>query len=149
MKKVVSYAVVAKKNPSNPELAPKFYARVKSRGDVTTREMAVRIQNSCTVTKADVMAVLVALEDVIIEALKAGEIVRIAELGSLQIGVSGRGASTIKDFNDSYIDKARINFRPGSVLKEILGSISYTKLTVAEETGEETPKDDGAENIED
>lgn len=149
MKKVVSYAVVAKKNPTNRELAPKFYARVISRGDVTTREMAVRIQNTCTVTKADVMAVLVALEDVIIEALKAGEIVRIAELGSLQIGVSGRGATTAKEFNDSFIEKARINFRPGSVLKEILGSISYAKLAGAEEDEEETPKEEGTENIED
>ena len=43
--------------------------------------MADRIQKTCTVTRADVMAVLVALEDVIMEALEGGEIVRLADLG--------------------------------------------------------------------
>lgn len=42
-------------------------------------------------TRADVAAVLTALEDVIVEALSAGEIVRLADLGTFQIGVSGKG----------------------------------------------------------
>ena len=39
--------------------------------------MAERIQQSCTVHKSDVFAVLVALEDTITDALKNGEIVRL------------------------------------------------------------------------
>jgi predicted histone-like DNA-binding protein len=95
---------------------------------VDLREMSERIQQSCTVTKADVHAVLVALEDVIILALKSGEIVRLGDLGTFQIGVSSKGALTEKDFNESLIKKARIKFRPGVALASFLTSLSYAKV---------------------
>ena len=90
--------------------------------------MADRIQKTCTVTRADVMAVLVALEDVIMEALEGGEIVRLADLGTFQIGLSGRGAETEDTYDVSMIRKARINFRPGIALSGILVALKYTKV---------------------
>ena len=92
MARNVTYSVAPRINPRDKEAAPKFYARAQASGDVSVREMAERIQASCTVTKADVQAVLVALEDVIIDALKGGEIVRLGDLGTFQIGLSGKGA---------------------------------------------------------
>ena len=90
--------------------------------------MADRIQKTCTVTRAEVMAVLVALEDVIMEALEGGEIVRLADLGTFQIGLSGRGAETEDTYDVSMIRKARINFRPGIALSGILAALKYTKV---------------------
>ena len=98
MSKSVSYSVVPRKNPQEPEAGVRFYAQAQASGDVTVREMSERIQRTCTVTRADVAAVLTALEDVIVEALSAGEIVRLADLGTFQIGVSGKGA----DSEDKY-----------------------------------------------
>lgn len=49
--------------------------------------MARRIQRRCTVTRADTLAVLVALEEECLPRLCNGEIVRLGELGSLQVGV--------------------------------------------------------------
>ena len=68
--------------------------RAQANGHVEIREMADRIQKTCTVTRADVMAVRGALEDGIMEALEGGEIVRLADLVTFQIGLSGRGAET-------------------------------------------------------
>ena len=42
--------------------------RLRPAAIVTVREMSERIQRTCTVTRADVAAVLTALEDVIVEA---------------------------------------------------------------------------------
>ena len=86
MSKSVSYSVVPRKNPQEPEAGVRFYAQAQASGDVTVREMSERIQRTCTVTRADVAAVLTALEDVIVEALSAGEIVRLADLGTFQQG---------------------------------------------------------------
>lgn len=89
MARTVTYSVAPRINPRDKEAAPKFYARAQASGDVNIREMSERIQQSCTVTKADVQAVLVALEDVIIDALKGGEIVRLGDLGPSRL-VSAR-----------------------------------------------------------
>ena len=141
MARNVTYSVVPRYNPSEKGTPPKYYAQAQASGDVSIREMAERIQQTCTVTKADVHATLVAMEDVIIDALKSGEIVRLGDLGTLQIGLSGKGALSEEDYEPSLIKKARINFRPGIALSGILTSLTYAKVAkkpvpVSEEEGE-------------
>ena len=139
MARSVTYSIVPRVNPRDKEAAPKFYAQAQARGDVNIREMATRIQGSCTVTKADVYAVLVALEDVIVEALQNGEIVRLGELGTFQVSLSGKGAVTSEDYDTSLIKKARINFRPGLSLAGMLDTLSFSKVAIKyqKETDEE------------
>jgi len=140
MARNVTYSVVPRYNPSEKGTPPKYYAQSQASGEVDVREMAERIQQNCTVTKADVHAVLVAMEDVIILALKSGEMVRLGDLGTFQIGVTSKGALTEKEFNESLIKKARINFRPGVALSSFLTSLSYAKVpkkVVPEEKTEE------------
>ena len=141
MARTVNYTVIPRINPRDRETEPKFYGNVKSSGDINIREMAERVQQSCTVTKADVHAVLVALEDVISESLQKGEIVRLMDIGTLRVGISTKGALKEEDFNDSLIKKARIIFRPGSVLQEAIANLNFTKVkrVVEEETEEENP----------
>ena len=128
MARTVTYSVVPRLNPRDKDASPKYYAQAQASGDVSIREMSERIQQSCTVHKADVHAVLVALEDTMIDALKGGEIVRLGDLGTFQIGVSGKGALTEEDYTPSLIQKARINFRPGVALSGILTSLSFSKV---------------------
>ena len=128
MARTVTYSVVPRINPREKNDPPKYYAQAQARGDVSLREMAERIQSTCTVTKADVQAVLVALEDVIIDALKGGEIVRLGDLGTFQIGVSGKGTLTEEEYDSSLIQKARINFRPGLALAGMLSNLTYARV---------------------
>ena len=128
MARNVTYSVSPRINPRDKEAAPKFYGHVQASGDIDLREMSERIQATCTVHKSDVFAVLVALEDVITEALKSGEIVRLGDLGTLQIGISSKGAETEEDFSESLIKKARINFRPGSAIVGVLSNLTYAKV---------------------
>jgi len=130
MARNVSYSVSPRVKPGDKTAPPKYYGHVQANGDVSIREMSERIQATCTVTKADVYAVLVAMEDVIIEALKGGEIVRLGDLGSFQIGISSKGALTEEDYDTSLIKKARINFRPGTALAGVLSSLTYQKVAV-------------------
>ena len=129
MARNVTYSVAPRINPRDKEAAPKYYGRVQANGDVNIREMSERIQQTCTVHKADVQAVLLALEDTITDALKSGEIVRLGDLGTFQIGISSKGAVTEEDYSDSFITKARINFRPGLALAGILTGLSYKKVS--------------------
>ena len=148
MARTVTYSVVPRLNPRDKDASPKYYAQAQASGDVSIREMSERIQQSCTVHKADVHAVLVALEDTMIDALKGGEIVRLGDLGTFQIGVSGKGALTEEDYMPSLIQKARINFRPGIALSGILTSLSFSKVAKkvvkkTDENEEEQEPDEG------
>ena len=130
MARNVTYSVSPRINPRDRETEPKYYGHVQANGDINLREMSERIQQTCTVHKSDVFAVLVALEDVITDALKGGEIVRLGDLGSFQIGISSKGALTEDDYEESMIKKARINFRPGTALSGILTNLSFQKAKV-------------------
>ena len=130
MARNVTYSVSPRINPRDKDAAPKFYGHVQANGDISLREMAERIPSTCTVHKSDVFAVLVALEDVITEALKSGEIVRLGDLGTLQIGISSKGAATEEDYTEDLIKKARINFRPGSALVGALSGLTFQKVAV-------------------
>ena len=147
MARTVTYSVSPRINPRDKDATPKFYGHVQASGDVNLREMAERIQQTCTVHKSDVFAVLVALEDTITDALKGGEIVRMGDLGTFQIGISSKGALTEDDYDDSLITKARINFRPGSALVGILSNLSFAKVKVrsskADKEAEEGEPDGG------
>ena len=146
MARSVTYSVVPRRNPSNKNEPARYYAQAQARGDVSIREMAERIQSTCTVHKSDVYAVLVALEDVIAEALQNGEIVRLGDLCTLQVSINGKGALTEEDYDQGLIKRAKVNFRPGKVLAEALASLAFSKVSI-KYTKEETPDEGGGENI--
>lgn len=147
MARNVTYSVAPRINPRDKEAAPKYYGRVQANGDVNIREMSERIQQACTVHKADVQAVLLALEDTITDALKGGEIVRLGDLGSLQIGISSKGAESEEEYDVSLIKKARINFRPGLALTGILTGLSYKKVAVKTSKTDESGEEEGGEDL--
>ena len=130
MARNVTYSVSPRINPRDKDASPKFYGHVQASGDISLREMAERIQQTCTVHKSDLFAVRVALEDTITDALKGGEIVRMGDLGTFQIGISSKGALTEDDYDDSLIKQARINFRPGPALAGILTNLTIQKVKV-------------------
>ena len=148
MARSVTYSVVPRRNPSEKGTPPKFYAQAQARGSVNLREMSERIQATCTVHKSDVYAVLVALEDVVADAIQNGEIVRLGDLCTLQVSLSGKGALTEEDYTTDLIKRAKINFRPGTVLANALASLTFSKVRVKytkeaeEDPGEEVNPDE-------
>lgn len=118
-------------NPADRESGEvKYYAQSQARGEMGIREISERIQQMCTVTRADVMAVLTAMEEIVSEGLQGGEIVRLGGLGSLQLSLSGEGADTEETFSDSLIEKVRVLFRPGTVMQEAINNLAFEKVPV-------------------
>ena len=145
MARSVTYSVVPRTKPGEKNDVPKYYAQAQARGDINIREMAERIQSTCTVHKTDVYAVLVALEDVVAEAIQNGEIVRLGDLCTLQVSLSGKGSLTEEDYNESLIKRAKIIFRPGKVLAGALDSLNFSKVPIKYTKEEPEVNDEGAE----
>ena len=146
MARKVTYSVSPRINPRDKDATPKFYGHVQASGDISLREMAERIQQTCTVHKSDVFAVLVALEDTITDALKGGEIVRLGDLGTFQIGISSKGALNEEDYDESLIKQARINFRPGSALTGILTNLTFQRVKVKSSKADEEAEEGAGED---
>ena len=146
MARKVTYSVSPRINTRDKDATPKFYGHVQASGDISLREMAERIQQTCTVHKSDVFAVLVALEDSITDALQNGEIVRLGDLGSLQIGISSKGALSEDEYDESLIKQARINFRPGSALTGILTNLTFQRVKVKSSKADEEAEEGAGED---
>lgn len=128
MNRSVTYSVVSRKKPGSPLGIAKFYAQAQARGEADIRSISDHIQQMCTVTRADVMAVLVSLESAVRDCLANGEIVRLGELGSLQISLSSEGTEKPEDFVPSLINKSRILFRPGQTLADMQRTLKFERV---------------------
>ena len=78
---------------------------------------------------------LVALEEEVCRGLCNGEIVRLGELGSLQVGVKSEGVRLEADFHESMINKIWVRFRPGMVLKGMLDGAAFERVSPRKEAG--------------
>ncbi|PTN08407.1 HU family DNA-binding protein [Mangrovibacterium marinum] len=125
----VTYVVIPKLNPQDREAAPKFYATSKSRGELTFRNLSKEIaEGSTTVSDTDVLAVLNDLTKILRRHLENGEIVRFGDFGSFQVSVKSEGAESEQKFHSSLIKSAKVTFRPGIDLREMLNNLKYEKL---------------------
>ena len=125
----VKYSVIEKGNPGDPTAPKKFYAQAKATGELTLRRLSKEIaEGSSTVSDTDVLAVLNDLTKVLRRHLSNGEIVRFGDFGSFQISVTSSGAETAAKFNSSLIKSAKVTFRPGIDLREMLAVVKYEKI---------------------
>lgn len=144
MAMTVSYSVVPRKNPAKKDEAAKYYAQAQAAGELDFEELCEAITSRSTCTETDVRA---SISGILYEAkrsLKAGRIVRLGDLGSLQIGLNSEGATSVKEFSSSMIKGAHIIFRPGKTLAELLKILSYQQVSTraVAQSGSDTSKDD-------
>lgn len=86
----------------------KYYAQAQASGELDFEELCEGITSRSTCTETDVRAAISGILYEAKRALKAGRIVRLGDLGSLQIGLNSEGAVSVKEFSSSLITAAHI-----------------------------------------
>lgn len=125
----VKYNVVGRKNPQKPNEAPKFYANAKADGEISLKAIAKEVAaGSTTVSDTDMLATLNEITKVLIKHLANGKIVKFGDFGSFQITITSEGIEDEKKFTASHIKGNKIQFRPGTDLKEMLATVKYEKF---------------------
>lgn len=84
----INWNIIQRKNPRTD--VKTWYPRIALNSTVTQEEIAAGIEEKCTLHHVDIMAVLAALEDVVIEQLKLGNSVRFGSLGSFRPSIKCR-----------------------------------------------------------
>ena len=128
MERYVTYSVVPRKKPGSKDAPAKYYAQAQASSVMGINEICDRLQRECTLTRADTMAVLVALEDAVAEGLRCGEIVRLGNLCSLQLSFGSTGAELEESFDDSQIRNPKVVFRSGTTLRNTLENLVYRQV---------------------
>lgn len=122
------YKVARRNVPEGSGRVDKYYAVAVTAGRSTMDMIVSKIEDRCTVTRPDILAVIAALIDDIKDRLQSGQIVELGELGHLQLTVLNRGGATSEtDWTTDLIKKANIVFRPSTALKQIAATTTFSR----------------------
>ena len=88
------YKIISKQNPLKPAEPEKFYPFPKWSSEMNLRTIAGQIARHCTLTPADVTAVLEALLSELPDYLMNGHSVRLGDFGLMKLSFSGEGRGT-------------------------------------------------------
>ena len=76
----------------------------------------------------DVMSVIEGFLQIIPETLTDGYSVDLGEFGMMSLTGKSKAAETEEDFNVTYMEGVKVNFRPGRIFKNVLNNAEYTKI---------------------
>lgn len=129
--KLIERKNLGKDSTANPK---KFYAQAVNSGYVAFEELCADIAEACSLTSADVKAMLDRMNYMLDKHLKAGRIVQFGEIGSFRLALGSTGSVAAKDFTTAQIKSPKIVFTPGSKLRET------RTLTAFEREAEKKPE---------
>ena len=121
----LNYSVALRPNPFDKDASPKAYATAQINGELSLKQLSKRVSSQTTVSRADVVAVLTATVDNLLEALCEGKQVDFGELGKFRLQILSQGAETLADFTSENIQGVNIQYIPGEDLKNIFAGLEF------------------------
>lgn len=120
------YSVVKRENPQNRQVS-KYYPTAAYGEEIDVYTLASEISKECTLTEADVVAVILSLLDKMPLYLKNSNRIRLDNFGIFKLSLNAQGQLEEKDVSADDISGVKVLFTPSSRLKRELSDITYTK----------------------
>lgn len=124
----IQFKTITKRNSIEPNKPQKYYAQFVPTGEVDFKTLLQETAKTCNMSLVDVNRLYYNLEAIMQQKLEAGKVVRLGGIGSFQIGISSNGCDTPEEVTPNQINKAKINFRPGTPFKEMLKELKFKKV---------------------
>ncbi len=124
----ISFKANPKLNPQDRTAPPRYYATVVHKAQVNIDELSELIADKSTVSRADTYAVIISMLEQVMKDLAAGRSVVLGKLGKLSISVQSEGMPTPEELTSAQIKKAKIIYRPGIELRDMLSTLKYEKV---------------------
>lgn len=119
----LQFHLVLRKNLSKNVEAGKeklHYAQTRATGTCTFEELCSIVADSSTASSGDVKVVIDRVIKFLLLFLARGEVVQCGELGTFQLVQTSSGSVTAEEFSSSMLYRARLRFRPGPKLRELI-----------------------------
>lgn len=123
----MQYKIIERKKPGTQDF--KYYGTIVLGEPVGLRAIVKEIEEKCTLTQPDILAVLSALESAIAAKLRNGQAVRFGTLGSFRPTITSIGAKDASAWAVNMIKRVRAVFTPSGQLKRDLAvkNCTFTK----------------------
>lgn len=115
---MIHYKIVKRRNPKTKKVS--FHAASISPRAVSLSQLTDRISDRCTATSADVKAVLDALEKEMIEVFKAGDSLRLGDVGTFRPSIRSAGVEQEDKVTAQLIKSVHIVYTPSLRIKSYL-----------------------------
>ncbi|RHU22004.1 hypothetical protein DXD68_22510 [Parabacteroides sp. TM07-1AC] len=142
----LQYHLVLRKNLSKDVEAGKeklYYAQTRATGTCTFEELCALVAQSSTASSGDVKVVIDRVIEFLLLFLARGEVVQCGEFGTFQLVQTSSGSPTTEDFSSALLYRARLRFRPGEKLRNLI------QTTKGERFKLEETKSSGSDNEDD
>ena len=124
----INYKLIPRKNPIQKDEAKMYYASAVTTGKDTTNELALEIANNTTLGRPDIIGVLTALEEIIINRLRMGRKIDLLNICILSPKVTSKGVDSPDAFNvNQHIKQIGINIRPKQSLVNAIQNAGLEK----------------------
>lgn len=122
----------------------KWYAHTLRNTELDLTEISNRVQSNCGVSRANVVAVITALQDVVSKGLKNGHVVNLGELGKFYLSIRSECVDNPDDFSVrkhvkgvvcKYIPEGHRRQTDGTLHRPFTEGIELKQETEYDETG--------------
>jgi predicted histone-like DNA-binding protein len=124
----IKYKVTPVRSPLSDGGQTRYIARPCKREKVNINKLCEYISDRSTVSRIDVVAVVIAFAEIIPELLLENHNVHIPPLGIFSVSFKSGIHETPEEVNGKSIKKLKIQFRPG---KELKGKLKVPDITKA------------------
>lgn len=124
------YSVTKRQNPLDRQADSKYYASAEYGEEIDVNALAKEISKSCTLTPADIIAVIQSFLDKMPQYLKSSNRIRLNKFGIFKLSFSSIGHEKAEDVSSNDIKNLRVLFTPSAELKKELSDVSYTRKQV-------------------
>lgn len=114
--------------PKDCDTPPTYHARVVLRGTVTTRDIARRVAQRCTIKEADLIGALSEVARILQQDMAQGYSVHLDGIGSFRISASSPAVRTTREIRAESIRVKGVVFTPE---KRLLGALKTTQFEKA------------------
>ena len=134
------YTLVKRKDMSKgaTEGSTLYHAQTSITKQLTLNKICTRIENLCTASRGEIILVLDGLIKVMNEALSDGESIHLGEFGSFRMVAGSKGSPTIDGFSTALFNRAHIVFYPGTMLKNIVNTVSFERYVPKKDASSES-----------
>ena len=121
----LNYSVALRPNPLKKDEPAKAYATAQVNGELSLKQLSRRVSMQTTVSRADVVAVLISTVENLLDALQEGKQVDFGELGKFRLQILNEGAESLEKFTSTNITGVNIQYIPGEDLKNIFAGLEF------------------------
>jgi predicted histone-like DNA-binding protein len=111
-------------NPMNRSETRWYVAKAPAKS-ISLNEIAEEIEKRSTMSKADILGVLISLVELIPQHVRNGDSVSLGSFGTFRASINSNSVPTEEEVKATLVKRVSVNFLPGTDMKKALTNIQF------------------------